>query len=65
MGGPGTVDVTKDGDGFLVACNPPDPNREPEWCATFREAWGTAGGIRLVTGRTKRDLTGGGDGPPP
>lgn len=57
MDGPGTVDVTNSGDGFMVTCNPPDPKREPEWCATFYEAWGTAGGIRLVTGRTKRDLT--------
>lgn len=61
----GTVDVTIEGDGFLVACNPPDPARPDEWFPTFREAWGTAGGIRLVTGRTKRDLTGGANASPP
>jgi hypothetical protein len=57
-----TVDVTAHGDGFLVSCVPPDPKRPPERFATFREAWGCAGGIRLVTGRAKRDLTGGDSG---
>lgn len=58
----GTVDVTADGGGFLVVCNPPDPKRTDQWFPTFREAWGTAGGIRLVTGRHKRDLTGSDNG---
>ena len=59
----GTVDVTAEGDGFLVSCNPPEPQHPPERFPTFRQAWGSAGGIRLVTGRSKRDLTGGANDP--
>ena len=59
MDAAGTVDVTVDGEGFKVACNPPDPRWDPRTFPTFREAWGSAGGIRLVSGRIKRDLTGG------
>lgn len=54
----GTVEIRRDGDGYRVACVPPDPKREDEWFADLREARGTAGGIRLVTGRRKIDLTG-------
>lgn len=54
----GTVEIRRDSDGYRVACVPPDPKREDEWFADLREARGTAGGIRLVTGRRKVDLTG-------
>lgn len=58
MDGRGTVDVRREKGGFRVSCDPPDPMRADEVFATMREAWGHAGGIKLVTGRIKRDLTG-------
>lgn len=56
----GVVEIRPDGDGYAVICVPPDPARPDQWFADPREARGTAGGFRLVTGRTKRDLTDGG-----
>lgn len=58
MDGPGTVEVGKDGEGFRVTCCPPDPLHPVQRFAEFRRAWGHAGGIRVVTGRRKVDLTG-------
>lgn len=55
----GTVEIRPDGEGWLVRCEPPDPSRPDQWFSDLRHARGTAGGIRLVTGRRKVDLTGG------
>lgn len=54
----GEVIIEREGAGFRVRTDPPDP-RHPD--ATFdciKRARGAAGGIRLVTGRLKRDLSG-------
>lgn len=55
----GTVEIRPERGGFAVVLVPPDPSRPDEWFADVREARGCAGGLRLVTGRRKVDLTGG------
>ena len=63
MTGPGVVEMRPDGTGgFAVVCVPPDPAHPPQSFADRRDAWGRCGGIKLVTGRRKVDLTGGDDG---
>ena len=52
------VTIRRDGAGFVVAVEPPDPAYPPAPYADIRRAWGAAGGIRLVTGWPKVDLTG-------
>ena len=52
------VEVRRADGGCLVAVVPPDPAYPAEPYAEFRRAWGAAGGIRLVTGSPKVDLTG-------
>ena len=59
--GPGIVEISGDGEaGFRVRLDPPDPAKPDQWFATAKEARGCAGGIRLVTGWRKVDLTGSG-----
>ena len=63
MADAGTVEIRRLGKGFAVNCVPPDPAYPPETFTDKRHAFGYAGGISLVTGRRKIDLTGsGGDG---
>lgn len=42
---------------FSVGIEPPDPLRPPETFDSKREAWGAAGGLRLVHGLRKVDCT--------
>lgn len=53
-----TIEVRRDGAGFVVVVQPPDPAHPPERYETMRSAWGAAGGLRLVTGWPKVDKTG-------
>ena len=56
----GVVEISEDGEaGFRVRLDPPDAAKPDQWFRTAKEARGHAGGIRLVTGRRKVDLTGG------
>lgn len=56
----GLVEVMGDDEaGFWVRLDPPDPAYPDQWFPTVRAARGAAGGIRLVTGRSKVDRTGG------
>ena len=55
----GAVEIRTEGAGFVVVCVPPDPAHPPRSFSDKREAFGFAGGLRLVTGRRKVDLTGG------
>lgn len=43
--------------GFVVAIEPPDPEHPPQVFETFKRANGCAGGLRLVLGLRKVDLT--------
>lgn len=56
----GIVEISKEGAGFRVRLDPPDPAKPDQWFCDIREARGCAGGLRLVTGRRKVDLTGSG-----
>lgn len=57
MGG-GIVEISRDGAGFRVRLDPPVDGKPDQWFADLREARGCTGGLRLVTGRRKLDLTG-------
>jgi hypothetical protein len=50
--------IRRKGAGFVVAVEPPDPAHPPAEFADKRVALGAAGGLRLVTGWRKLDLTG-------
>lgn len=53
------IEIRRDGEaGFVVVVKPPDPAHPPETFDDLRRARGAAGGIRLVTGWRKVDLTG-------
>ncbi len=58
MIGPGVVEVRPVEGGYRVALVPPDPAWPDEVFECPKAARGAAGGIRLVTGRRKVDLTG-------
>ena len=54
----GIVEISEGEAGFRVRLlDPPDPAKPDQWFATAKEARGCAGGIRMVTGRRKVDLT--------
>lgn len=52
------VEIRRDGAGFVVEVVPPDPAYPAERFDDVRRAFGAAGGIKLVTGWRKVDLTG-------
>lgn len=54
----GQIAVRRVVSGFRVSLEPPDPAHPDETFPDMRSAWGHAGGIKLVTGRPKVDLTG-------
>ena len=57
----GEVILSREGAGYLVRLDPPDPgNLHPteQRFADFRQARGAWGGLRLCLGRRKVDLTG-------
>ena len=54
------IHIRRDGAGFLVEVVPPNPAYPSERFDDVRRARGVAGGLRLVTGWRKVDLTGGG-----
>lgn len=57
MDDPGVIEIARDGGaGFRVRLIPPDPKWPDEWFDDIRRARGSAGGLRLVTGRRKLDL---------
>lgn len=51
------IAIRRDGAGFVVGIEPPDPAYPPERFETFKRANGAAGGLRLVLGLRKVDLT--------
>lgn len=53
-----TVTIKPDGDGFSVVLDPPDDRHPPQHFDDVRKARGMAGGLRLVLGARKIDLTG-------
>ena len=54
----GEVIIEQEGAGFRVRLDPPDPRHPDATYPCIRQARGAAGGVRLVTGRIKRDLSG-------
>lgn len=54
----GEVLIEREGSGFRVRLLPPDPRHPDATYPCIKQARGAAGGVRLVTGRTKRDLSG-------
>lgn len=54
----GEVIIEREGAGFRVRTDPPHPRFPDEFFDCVKRARGAAGGIRLVTGRIKRDLSG-------
>ena len=57
----GDVILSRDGEAYIVSLDPPDPSGIHETERRFtdiREARGAMGGMRLVLGRRKVDLTG-------
>lgn len=53
----GVVEMREGDGGFVVSLIPPDPAYPDATFTDRREAWGHAGGIRLLTGREKVDRT--------
>lgn len=58
MGAAGTIEVRRNGSGFVVEVLPPAPAYPVAHFDDLRTAWGHAGGIRIATGWRKVDLTG-------
>lgn len=52
------VAMRRAGAEFVVAVEPADPAHPPQTFLDKRKAWGAAGGLRLVLGLQKVDLTG-------
>lgn len=50
--------MRRDGAGYVVAVEPADPAHPPQSFSDRRAAWGAAGGLRLVLGLPKVNLTG-------
>lgn len=53
-----TIEVRREGDGFAVVVVPPHLAHPPAHYHNKRSAFGAAGGLRLVTGWRRVDLTG-------
>jgi hypothetical protein len=66
MGNGPIIAVRLNSDGYTVAVEPADPSRPPQRFPDKRAAWGATGGLKLVLGIPKVDLTGEGarDGKP-
>lgn len=52
------IEVRRDEAGFVVAVVPADPGYPARHFCDQREAFGAAGGLRMVTGWKRVDLTG-------
>lgn len=52
------VTMRRNGPDYVVAIEPDDPAHPPQTFPEKRAAWGAAGGLRLVLGLQKIDLTG-------
>lgn len=51
------IEIRRNGDGFEVAVVPSDPDHPPVHFDAKKDAFGHIGGVRLVTGWPKIDLT--------
>jgi len=58
MSDSGVIEIRRELSGYRVVLVPPDPTQPDQLFTDKREAFGCAGGIRMVTGRRKVDLTG-------
>lgn len=54
----GEVIIEREGAGFRVRLDPPDPLHPDATYPCIKQARGAAGGVRLVSRRVKRDLSG-------
>lgn len=54
----GVVEIGREGAGFRVRLDPPVEGKPDQWFDDLRDARGCAGGLRLVLGWRKLDLTG-------
>jgi hypothetical protein len=52
------IEIRRIGPGFVVVVSPPDLAHPPQPFDTIKQAFGYAGGLRIVTGWRKSDLTG-------
>jgi hypothetical protein len=52
------IAVRRNSDGYTVAVEPADPAHPAQCFPDMRAAWGAAGGLKLVLGIPKVDLTG-------
>ena len=51
------IAIRQDDAGFVVAVEPPDPAHSAQHFSDKRAAFGFAGGLKMVTGWRKVDLT--------